>query len=167
MLKQQTAAARNFRAAEFEFGCIQAQRNGILPPPSERAASSMAGTPTSSITHAPDEYESYMQANPCVYHDICMCSLPNRISYASSVTPASRVTVARPSLPTIKSERSASPPGLSAANGPYEGPCEGPDEEGVALPPELIEARTRSSSPGARTKASLGAFVAKTGTDSE
>jgi hypothetical protein len=33
MLKQQTAAARQFRAAEFEYGCLQAVRAGIIPPP--------------------------------------------------------------------------------------------------------------------------------------
>jgi hypothetical protein len=31
MLKQQTAAARSFRAAEFEYGCLEARRAGLLP----------------------------------------------------------------------------------------------------------------------------------------
>ena len=161
MLKQQTAAARSFRAAEFEYGCIQAQRSGLLAPSSERAASSLVATPTSSVTNVNDDFDNYMQANPCVYHDICLCHLSNSISYGT--TPASRVAAARPSLPTINSERSASPQILSAASGTFDGGY----DEGVALPPEIIEARTRSSSPGAHTKVSHGLYMTKPGTDSE
>jgi hypothetical protein len=39
MLKQQTAAARQFRAAEFEYGCLEARRAGLLPPAGAAGAS--------------------------------------------------------------------------------------------------------------------------------
>ncbi len=163
MLKQQTAAARNFRAAEFEYGCIQAQRTGQIAPSTERAASSVVATPTSSVTNVNDDYDSYLQGNSCVLHDICLCEYPNASSYGHATTTASRsAMVVRPSLPTIKSERSASPQILAAGTGAFEGNY----EEGVALPAEIVEARTRSSSP-ARTMVAHGLFPVKTSTDSE
>jgi hypothetical protein len=163
MLKQQTVAARNFRAAEFEYGCIQAQRSGLLQSSSERAASSLAATPTSSATNVNDDFDGYLQGNSCVLHDICLCGYPNSSSYGHATTTASRsVMVVRPSLPTINSERSASPQILAAGTGAFEDNY----EEGVALPAEIIEARTRSSSP-ARTKVAHGLFPVKTSTDSE
>jgi hypothetical protein len=53
MLKQQTAAARQFRAAEFEYGCLQAVRAGIIPPPTPDrnvAAASMANSASMVLT---------------------------------------------------------------------------------------------------------------------
>jgi hypothetical protein len=161
MLKQQTAAARSFRAAEFEYGCMQAQRSGLIAPLSERAASSLVVTPTSSVTNVNDDFEGYLQANTCVYHDICLCHLSDSTSYGA--TPTARAAAARPSLPTIKSERSASPQIHSTVSAAYDVGY----DEGVPLPQEIIEARTRSSSPGAHTKVSHGLYMMKPGTDSE
>ena len=52
MLKQQTAAARQFRAAEFEYGCIQAGRNatGLLALPERLSSVSPAHTASPSVS---------------------------------------------------------------------------------------------------------------------
>src|ERR1700742_1223332 len=56
-LKQQTAAARQFRAAEFEYGCTQALRAGLLPPQSAERIQALS-TPGVSM---PNEFEAYLQ----------------------------------------------------------------------------------------------------------
>ncbi|KAF2432635.1 hypothetical protein EJ08DRAFT_585251 [Tothia fuscella] len=55
MLKQQTAAARQFRATEFEYGCIEARRTGLLLPPPDRMHS--VSPPAD---HA-NEFETFLQ----------------------------------------------------------------------------------------------------------
>ena len=61
MLKQQTAAARQFRAAEFEYGCLEARRNGLLPQSSvDRLTTSVNGLGQTAGTSANNEFEQYM-----------------------------------------------------------------------------------------------------------
>lgn len=63
MLKQQTAAARQFRAAEFEFGCMQAGRSSLSIPsrgPTVSPPGSTSGPPavlTGSPTGAGSQQE--------------------------------------------------------------------------------------------------------------
>jgi hypothetical protein len=52
MLKQQTAAARQFRAAEFEFGCLQTGRTG--PNSAERLLNNGGA--------APNDFDAYLQS---------------------------------------------------------------------------------------------------------
>jgi hypothetical protein len=60
MLKQQTTAARQFRAAEFEYGCLEARRNGLLPQSSvERLTASVNGLGQTGNA-ANNEFEQYM-----------------------------------------------------------------------------------------------------------
>lgn len=63
MLKQQTAAARQFRAAEFEYGCIQTGRSGpgMLSSLPERLSSvSPAHTASPSVSDTGATFEQYM-----------------------------------------------------------------------------------------------------------
>ena len=61
MLKQQTAAARQFRAAEFEYGCLEARRNGLLPQSSvDRLTASVNSLNQTVGTSANTEFEQYM-----------------------------------------------------------------------------------------------------------
>jgi len=55
MLKQQTAAARQFRAAEFEFGCIQAGHSTLSLPSRGPTVSPPAGSsgPPTVLTGSP------------------------------------------------------------------------------------------------------------------
>lgn len=59
MLKQQTAAARQFRAAEFEYGCLEARRAGLLP----QAADHLSTGPKSSNGALGNDFEPYMTHN--------------------------------------------------------------------------------------------------------
>ena len=54
MLKQQTAAARQFRAAEFEYGVNMARQTGQIPPP-ERLS-----TLTAAEQSAANEFETFL-----------------------------------------------------------------------------------------------------------
>jgi hypothetical protein len=45
VLKQQTAAARQFRAAEFDYGCSEAMRLGLLQPNNLTPVAGNAGEP--------------------------------------------------------------------------------------------------------------------------
>jgi hypothetical protein len=56
MLKQQTAAARQFRAAEFEYGCLQASRAGLLTP-------DRLGSVSPTTADAANEFEQFLQAS--------------------------------------------------------------------------------------------------------
>lgn len=58
MLKQQTAAARQFRAAEFEYGCLQAGRGSLLHS-AERLHS--ASPATTDHTGTTNDFEQFMQ----------------------------------------------------------------------------------------------------------
>lgn len=58
MLKQQTAAARQFRAAEFEYGCLQTGRGTLLRATDRVHSVSPAGT---EHTSAKNDLEQYMQ----------------------------------------------------------------------------------------------------------
>lgn len=58
MLKQQTAAARQFRAAEFEYGCLQAGRGDVLRVTNRVHSVSPAVT---EHTSANNDFEQYMQ----------------------------------------------------------------------------------------------------------
>jgi hypothetical protein len=61
MLKQQTAAARQFRAAEFEYGCLEARRNGLLPQsPADRVATTMNGLSQTATTAGSNDFDQYM-----------------------------------------------------------------------------------------------------------
>jgi hypothetical protein len=75
MLKQQTAAARQFRAAEFEYGCMQAGRGHLLQPAPERLHS-LSPVASSDVSHATNEFEHYMQGNGSVadFSVFCMSS---------------------------------------------------------------------------------------------
>jgi hypothetical protein len=61
LLKQQTAAARSFRAAEFEYGCIQAHRLGLLPSGSAERLSTLVANSANGMTNGND-FESYLQS---------------------------------------------------------------------------------------------------------
>lgn len=56
MLKQQTAAARQFRAAEFEYGVSVARSGGLLTAPAPERLTSL----TPSEHDAANEFESFM-----------------------------------------------------------------------------------------------------------
>jgi len=58
MLKQQTAAARQFRAAEFEYGCLQAGRGHFVQRTERMPSASPVGTDRSATTN---DFEQYMQ----------------------------------------------------------------------------------------------------------
>lgn len=62
MLKQQTAAARQFRAAEFEFGCMQTGRSGpgLLGIPERLSSVSPAHTASPSVSDAGNQFEQFM-----------------------------------------------------------------------------------------------------------
>lgn len=59
MLKQQTAAARQFRAAEFEYGVLQARNGGLLPPAQPQRISNL----TASEHEAANEFENFLNNN--------------------------------------------------------------------------------------------------------
>lgn len=63
MLKQQTAAARQFRAAEFEYGCLQAGH--LLPAvPTDGSQTLSGSTTTLTATNSNgNEFEQFLQAN--------------------------------------------------------------------------------------------------------
>jgi hypothetical protein len=58
MLKQQTAAARQFRAAEFEYGCIQAGRAGFL---STGSTPDRLRSVSPTTADAANEFEQFLQ----------------------------------------------------------------------------------------------------------
>jgi hypothetical protein len=60
LLKQQTAAARQFRAQEFEFGCQEAIRNGSLPPQSVQRLQAVISTGGAPVGN---EFENFLQNN--------------------------------------------------------------------------------------------------------
>lgn len=62
MLKQQTAAARQFRAAEFEFGCLQTGRSGpgLMSLPERIAGASPAHTASPSVSDHGPTFEQYL-----------------------------------------------------------------------------------------------------------
>jgi hypothetical protein len=63
MLKQQTAAARQFRAAEFEYGCIEARRAGLLPPTPVQRGLGGAVNDLDQAASSTNEFEEYMNHN--------------------------------------------------------------------------------------------------------
>jgi len=100
MLKQQTAAARQFRAVEFEFGCMQTGRT--LPPASSigqlhAAAAFGASIPSAGLPIA-NEFESYMQQQ----------AQAGSSSYSQGLAPrrGNGAFNGAHNLPTIKSETS-------------------------------------------------------------
>jgi hypothetical protein len=62
MLKQQTAAARQFRAAEFEFGCLQTGRQGpgLLSMPERLSSTSPGHTASPSVSDTGATFEQYL-----------------------------------------------------------------------------------------------------------
>jgi hypothetical protein len=62
MLKQQTAAARQFRAAEFEYGCLQTGRQGpgLLSLPERLSSASPAHTVSPSVSDTGNTFEQYL-----------------------------------------------------------------------------------------------------------
>lgn len=63
LLKQQTAAARQFRAAEFEYGCAQALRTGVLPPQSAERLHSVIGNGVA-LPAVGNDFKNYLQQQP-------------------------------------------------------------------------------------------------------
>ncbi|KAF2672181.1 hypothetical protein BT63DRAFT_476973 [Microthyrium microscopicum] len=122
-LKQQTAAARSFRAAEFEYGCSQALRAGILPPQSAERMQSIA-SPTS-MAPLGNEFEAYMQQG----------YMPQQAMMAPMRRP---ITYQHAGLPTIKSENSFKADNVHSPATPGS-----TADDGAALVSE-----TRASSPG-------------------
>lgn len=63
MLKQQTAAARQFRAAEFEYGCLQTGRHGprLLSMPERLSSSSPGHTANPSVSDTGATFEQYLE----------------------------------------------------------------------------------------------------------
>jgi hypothetical protein len=62
MLKQQTAAARQFRAAEFEYGCLQTGRHGpgLLSFPERLTSASPANAANPSVSDTGNGFEKYL-----------------------------------------------------------------------------------------------------------
>lgn len=62
MLKQQTAAARQFRAAEFEFGCLQTGRHGpgMSSLPDRLSSTGTASTASPSASDSANTFEQYL-----------------------------------------------------------------------------------------------------------
>jgi len=58
MLKQQTAAARQFRANEFEYGVAQARMYGLIPSAAQTELDRLPGL-TAEERDAADEFEAF------------------------------------------------------------------------------------------------------------
>ena len=119
MLKQQTAAARQFRAAEFEYGCLQTGRGDLLRATDRVSSISPGATEQTSATN---DFEQYMQHRSGSVDFHLTFRLPRLID--NSVHPprplSARTTflAGRPSLPTIKSDPENTAPQVNLPSQP-------------------------------------------------
>ncbi|KIV99572.1 uncharacterized protein PV09_08750 [Verruconis gallopava] len=115
MLKQQTAAARQFRAAEFEYGCLQTGRHGpgLLSMPDRVSSTSPAHTTSPSASDAAPTFEQYLHRAAAPYVAPALngrqaANFPNSRSPLSAIPPeaASGRQTPRVSLPAseVKNE---------------------------------------------------------------
>ena len=135
MLKQQTAAARQFRAAEFEYGCLQAGRGTLL-----RATDRVSNVSPAAIEHtgAKNDFEQYMQHGSGYVNFHQTFRLPrlidNRAHLPHPLSARTTFLAGRPSLPTIKSDPDSTAPQVNL-------PSQSKVDGGVSLPSEENESQ--------------------------
>jgi len=151
MLKQQTVAARQFRAAEFEYGCLQVGHGVLLHAAGRVHSVSPAGTEHARTTNDFERYMQHGNASVKFHSKSCFPKLIGNRVYLPR-PPRARIAflTGRPSLPTIKSYPDGTAPQANL-------PSQSKEDGGVPLPSEASQRLTTPSAAHDETSAIVAA----------